>query len=161
MRHTAWIVIVLVMGGCANSAAPPQGHVVSSAERQAKRDREQAAKVQGMLVTAHSLEDFSAAAHAAVPGPVTLQKEVLRQRRVWYIQAHPEMRDSIKDCIGRGALAVGMTEEQAYAGLGSPIDQHRIVTAYGTDDQWEFGFDVPHIQYAYFRDGVLTGWQEP
>ncbi len=53
---------------------------------------------------------------------------------------------------------IGMTTEMAILSLGNPSDINKTVTAYGSHEQWVYNYRT--IDYLYFDNGILTGWQE-
>lgn len=83
--------------------------------------------------------------------------EVANQKRIRYIEEHPELEERIKTAIRFGDLIIGMTEEQAILVWGRPIRTNRTVTRGGVREQWVYGSSGP---FVYFENGRLTAWQD-
>jgi hypothetical protein len=63
---------------------------------------------------------------------------------------------NIEKAVLEGKVQIGMTDEQVRMSLGKPVTVNRTVTANTVTEQWVYGSST----YLYFRDGVLTSWQE-
>jgi len=63
---------------------------------------------------------------------------------------------NIEKAVLDGKVQIGMTDEQVRMSLGKPVTVNRTVTANTVTEQWVYGSST----YLYFRDGVLTSWQE-
>ncbi len=53
-----------------------------------------------------------------------------------------------------------MTREMAIASWGHPEDINRTVSASGVGEQFVYGEDISNRRYVYFKDGILTSWQD-
>ncbi len=77
------------------------------------------------------------------------------KRRQAYVDAHPNLSGNMERAILYGDVHIGMTAEQVVASIGRPERVNRTVTAYGSHEQWVYGWS-----YIYFRNGVVTSWQD-
>lgn len=88
------------------------------------------------------------------------------RRRNWYVANTPSLPVRIRETILEGSLVLGMTEEQVLASWGWPRDTNRTVAAFGTMEQWVYGYyiaernGVTYTHFLYFNDGLLTSWQD-
>ncbi len=103
--------------------------------------------------------------------------QVLKERGVAYVDAHPELDAETRESILDHTLRAGMQRSDVVAAWGRPV---RILKfRNGALEEWIFGCDYPHIchgveggrrrprifqevQYqprAYFENNVLTDWR--
>ncbi len=88
------------------------------------------------------------------------------RRRKWYVDNTPNLPVSTRDSILEGSIVIGMTQEQVLAGRGWPRSVNRTTTAFGTTEQWIYGYyiaeeyGVRYTHFGYFRNGLLTSWQD-
>ena len=83
-----------------------------------------------------------------------------QQTRKSYVQAHPELSQSVKNAILGGQLIIGMSVDAVLVSQNQEreeYDIHRTVSAYGVHEQWVWR---RHEFYIYFDNGVLTSWQD-
>lgn len=80
-------------------------------------------------------------------------------RRSSYCNAH-DLSYEIQKMIRAGQLSFGMTKEEVTASWGRPDRRNTSTRAYGTSAQWVYDKGNFKAQYIYFRDGVVTSWQE-
>ena len=59
------------------------------------------------------------------------------------------------DTIRKGKIMIGMTKEMVRLSWGPPKKINRTVTANTVSEQWIYG-----ERYLYFRNGILTSWQD-
>jgi ribosomal protein L37AE/L43A len=89
--------------------------------------------------------------HAFKGDSIQTVKGVCGARACKLRDKHPDW--SLDDCetILKGQVRVGFTKDQAITAWGRPEDINRTTSAYGTSEQWVYGYN-----YLYFDDGVLT-----
>lgn len=83
-----------------------------------------------------------------------------RNRRIDYINSHPEIGARVAGLIRNGRVAIGMTDEQILASWGRPNDINRTANFRGVYEQWVYGYDYESMRYLYLEHGVLTSWSE-
>lgn len=84
----------------------------------------------------------------------TLQDKLDAARRKEFIDANPDTPDAIREAIMKGAVRVGMTEDQAIAAWGPPEKRNRTTTAHGSTEQWVY----PN-EYLYLENKKVTATQ--
>lgn len=67
--------------------------------------------------------------------------------------------------IGQHRIRIGMTRAQVRESYGSPSRTNRTVGRWGVHEQWVYEYNplihpFVHANYVYFRDGILTSWQD-
>jgi len=78
------------------------------------------------------------------------------ERRASAIKDNPHWSEDVRDCVLRGKIRIGMTDDQIKASWGAPYDTRRHVGSWGVREQWAYG----DIYYLNFENGVLTSWSE-
>ena len=84
------------------------------------------------------------------------QEELLRDSRQ-FVQNHST--DQIKEAVAKGQLVIGMNQFEVWAIKGRPHKINKTTGVWGVHEQWEYlagGYDR---MYLYFKNGVLTSWQ--
>lgn len=91
-----------------------------------------------------------------------------KQRRVSYIQKHPELSDLQREQIVKGQLWVGMKPEEVKASLGNPTNVNKDLL--GKSETWSYtyrGQYVTRTRYVFgrcyrleFHQGRLANWRE-
>lgn len=84
-----------------------------------------------------------------------------RQQAVNEQTAREQARERLKNLSAW--LKVGMTKAQVIELIGRPGEVNKSVYASGTSEQWVYsdGYGIyADRKYLYFREDVLTSWQE-
>jgi len=87
-------------------------------------------------------------------GPTRLSAEEISSEWPWW---------SMRDCerIAAHRVWIGMSMAMARLSLGEPSKVHRSVYSWGIHEQWVYHMgDYIATRYLYFRDGILTSWQD-
>lgn len=83
-----------------------------------------------------------------------------------YLKKHPDTDQKIQNMILAGEVALGMSQDAAYASWGKPHDKNKSITPYGVIEMWiykrcsamvDFCADY---QYLHYKNGVITGMSE-
>jgi len=61
--------------------------------------------------------------------------------------------------INAHRVQLGMTKEMVQTSLGRPNDITRSVGSRGVSEQWVYG-SYPSTMYLYFKNEILTSWQD-
>jgi len=97
-----------------------------------------------------------------IAGCISYQEQI-HQRRQQYVIANPRLPDQIANCILAGKIVIGMTKQQVRASSGNPTRINRSVSSWGVHEQWVYKYetwdDYPTYSYLYFKNGMLTSWQ--
>ena len=78
------------------------------------------------------------------------------ERRASAIKDNPHWSEDVRDCVLRGKIKIGMTDDQIKASWGAPNDTKRHAGRWGIREQWVYG----DIYYLNFENGVLSSWSE-
>lgn len=80
------------------------------------------------------------------------------QKRMEYVNAHPELGIQTREEILNGRLRLGMKPEQVIASWGKPTRKNRSVNPARDRELWIY--ESGGIRYVLFDDGVVSGWHE-
>ena len=80
-----------------------------------------------------------------------------------YINNHPGLSRQIKENILEGTACIGMTKEQFLIAWYLTKKINKTVTKYGVREEYVYGGCSQYgcnYQFFYFKDGILTSWQD-
>ncbi|MBU1091802.1 DUF2845 domain-containing protein [Patescibacteria group bacterium] len=86
--------------------------------------------------------------------------EIQKMRRMERARCHPEWSESIRSKVLRGEVGIGMTKSQVKASWGEPDDINRTAGSWGVNEQWVYDRGNFNVQYIYFKNNVVTSWQD-
>lgn len=89
-----------------------------------------------------------------IPEPTYKEKQIEK-----YLQRNPQISESFKSAIRAEMLELGMDREMVEYAWGKPNEKNRSVGSWGIHEQWVYEKDGKY-RFAYFENGILTGWQE-
>ena len=115
-------------------------------------------KKQGMLVVLISFY-LSGCIYVLGDGKINKEGKVLRGSK--YTNAHPELKEEIKNAIISGELILGMTKEQVKASWGEPKSywdkiEERDLNYNVILEEWRYGKYSGIRNYIYFENGKLV-----
>lgn len=110
------------------------------------------------------------------------ERAAVRQK---FFTQNSQVNPAVKDAIENGRVLIGMNQDEVRASQGDPARINRTVTGYGVTEQWVYERDLAREglggllmaaiatprygradgryvtrYYVYFRDGIVTGWQD-
>lgn len=92
------------------------------------------------------------------------EKEAKKKSRTKYANKVYPNDSNMRYYIIKNYLKLGMTENDVFEMRGyPPHGTNRSVGSWGTHEQWVYGIDdgmySSHGPYLYFKNGILTSWQ--
>lgn len=94
-------------------------------------------------------------------GDYRYKKEV---RQYEYFSKNPDISPEMKNKILKGIISIGMTKEQVLVSWEEPDRKNRSVYSNYVHEQWIYDRysteKGAYSEYLYFKNGILTGWQD-
>ncbi len=82
------------------------------------------------------------------------------QRRLAYIEQHPEVDTPIAQAILNGKVIIGMTKAEVVAAIGPPRDTTTQSISWVAREQWVYDSSNANARtYYFFKFGKLNAWQ--
>ena len=91
--------------------------------------------------------------------PNAADQEVARRAKIIFCE-RTGVSSEVVGWITRGRYWTGMSSNLAKLSLGLPTAINRDVGQFGTVEQWIYRNSSPRPIYLYFRDGILTSFQD-
>ncbi|NNV01648.1 stalk domain-containing protein [Brevibacillus sp. MCWH] len=64
------------------------------------------------------------------------------------------------DHVKKGSVFVGMNKDMVSLSLGTPTRKNISTYSWGTFEQWVYDYKTFGTSYLYFKNGILTSWQQ-
>ena len=89
-----------------------------------------------------------------------LRIERREKDKEYFISQIPDIDATTLEKILNHKITIGMTKQLVKFSWGNPRDINRTVSSWGIREQWVYGDWPDNYRLLYFRDGILTSWQD-
>lgn len=87
-------------------------------------------------------------------------QEALRIATEEYVYNSNGMLSPAQEEAKKKGVTIGMTAQQCLdSNWGKPDQVNKTTTAYGTNEQWVYGYNSSKMSFLYFENGILTSIQ--